>query len=311
MNETLLWVGFNAFVVVMLMVDLKVFHRHAHEVKISEALIWSAVWIALSLLFNVGVYLFYEGSGGAHVSALQFFTGYLIEKSLSVDNLFVFLLIFSYFKVPAQYQHTVLYWGILGALVMRGALILLGVTIIQEFHWVIYIFGAFLVFTGARMAVQKESIEVHPERNVIVRVLKKFIPVTAGYHETKFFVSVDGKRYATLLFVVLIVVETTDLVFAVDSIPAIFAITTDPFIVYTSNVFAILGLRALYFALAGMMNLFRFLKLGLSVVLAFVGLKMLVSEIFPIPIGIALSVVATVLAMSVLFSVVVKPAKEG
>lgn len=306
MNETLLWVGFNIFVVIMLVVDLRVFHRHAHEVKISEALIWSAVWVALSLLFNVGVYFWY-----GHESALQFFTGYIIEKSLSVDNLFVFLMIFSYFKVPAQYQHTVLYWGILGALIMRGLLIFLGVAVIQEFHWVIYIFGAFLVFTGVRMAVHKESIELHPEKNIVVQLFKKILPVTAGYHETKFFLTIDGKRYATLLFVVLIVVETTDLVFAVDSIPAIFAITTDPFIVYTSNVFAILGLRALYFALAGMMNLFRFLKLGLSIVLSFVGIKMLLSEVFPIPIGIALSVVAVVLTASVVISIVLKPTKTG
>ncbi|MGH2566761.1 MAG: TerC/Alx family metal homeostasis membrane protein, partial [Bacteroidota bacterium] len=206
------------------------------------------------------------------------------------------------------YQHSVLYWGILGALVMRGLLILLGVTVIREFHWVIYIFGAFLVFTGVKMGFQKETAEVHPERNIVVRAFKKFIPVTAGYHGVKFFVKAGGKRYATLLFVVLIVVETTDLVFAVDSIPAIFAITTDPFIVYTSNVFAILGLRALYFALAGLMNLFRFLKIGLAIVLTFVGIKMLMSELFPIPIGIALAVVATVLAVSVIFSLMIKPA---
>jgi tellurite resistance protein TerC len=213
--------------------------------------------------------------------------------------------------VPAQYQHTVLYWGILGALFMRGILIFLGVTVIQEFHWVIYIFGAFLVFTGVKMAFQKETAEVHPEKNIVVRIFKRFIPVTAGYHETRFFLTIDGKRYATLLFVVLIVVETTDLVFAVDSIPAIFAITTDPFIVYTSNVFAILGLRALYFALAGMMSLFRFLKLGLSIVLSFVGIKMLVSEVFPIPIGIALSVVALVLLGSVVASILVKPVQQN
>ncbi len=304
-DETLLFIGFNIFVVVLLVIDLRVFHRHAHEVKIKEALLWSAVWVVLSLAFNVGVY-FWHG----YEAALQFFTGYLIEKSLSIDNLFVFLLIFTYFKVPAQYQHYVLYWGILGALVMRGLLILLGVTVIREFHWVIYLFGAFLVFTGVKMAFQKETAEVHPERNLVVRIFKKFIPVTAGYHGSKFFVTVDGRRCATLLFVVLIVVETTDLVFAVDSIPAIFAITTDPFIVYTSNVFAILGLRALYFALAGLMNLFRFLKLGLSIVLSFVGVKMLASEIFPIPIGIALSVVATVLIVSVIFSIMIKPGES-
>jgi tellurite resistance protein TerC len=304
-NETLLFVAFNIFVIVLLMVDLKVFHRRAHQVSIREALLWSVVWIVLSLLFNAVVYFWY-----GHEAALQFFTGYLIEKSLSVDNLFVFLVIFSYFKVPAHYQHTVLYWGILGALVMRGLLIVLGVTIINEFHWVIYLLGAFLVFTGVRMAIQKEELDVQPERNIVVRIFKRFIPVTAGYHDTKFIVQVDGRRVATLLLVVLIVVETTDLLFAVDSIPAIFAISTDPFIVYTSNVFAILGLRALYFALAGMMHLFRFLKIGLSIVLTFVGLKMIFDSIFPIAIGVSLAIVATVLAMSVIFSILIKPTES-
>lgn len=303
-NETLLIVLFNIFILGLLVLDLKVFHRHAHEIKIKEALGWSVFWIVLALVFNVGVYYWY-----GHESALQFLTGYLIEKSLSVDNLFVFLLIFTYFKVPAQYQHTVLFWGILGALVMRGMMIIAGVALIEQFHWIIYVFGVLLVFTGVKMALQKETVEVHPERNMMVRIFKKFMPVTVGYHGVKFFVKVDGKRYATLLFVVLIVVESTDLVFAVDSIPAIFAITTDPFIVYTSNVFAILGLRALYFALAGLMNLFRFLKVGLSIVLTFVGIKMLISDLYPIPIGIALSVVATVLIMSILFSVLMKPSE--
>ena len=300
-NEVLLWVGFNIFVLIMLMVDLIVFHRKAHEVSIKEALVWSAVWIGISLLFNAGVYFWY-----GQVSALQFLTGYLIEKSLSVDNLFVFLVIFSYFKVPAKYQHKVLFWGILGALVMRGALILVGVALIERFHWIIYVFGAFLIFTGIKMWFQEETVEVHPERNIIVRFFKKFLPVTAGYHEEKFFVRVNGKKYATLLFVVLIVVETTDLLFAVDSIPAIFAITRDPFIVYTSNVFAILGLRSLYFALAGMMDLFYYLKHGLSIVLSFVGVKMVLADIFPIPIGVALGVVAGVLIISVVASVLRK-----
>lgn len=297
-NEVFLWVGFNVFVVIMLTVDLVVFHRRPHEVSIKEALVWSAVWIGVSLIFNGGVYLWY-----GHESALQFLTGYLIEKSLSVDNLFVFLVIFSYFKVPAKYQHKVLFWGILGALVMRGALILVGVALIERFHWIIYVFGAFLIFTGIKMWFQDETVEVHPERNIVVRFFKKFLPVTAGYHEERFFVKVNGKRFATLLFVVLIVVETTDLLFAVDSIPAIFAITRDPFIVYTSNVFAILGLRSLYFALAGMMDLFYYLKHGLSVVLTFVGVKMVLADIFPIPIGIALGVVAGVLIISVAASV--------
>ncbi|HWP83319.1 MAG TPA: TerC family protein [Bacteroidota bacterium] len=305
MNEVFLWVGFNLLVLAMLAVDLGVFHRKAHAVSIREALTWSLVWIVLSLIFNVIVY-FWHGK----VVALEFLTGYLIEKSLSVDNLFVFLLIFTYFKVPAKYQHKVLFWGIIGALVMRGILILVGTTLINEFHWVIYVFGLFLVFTGIKMAIQKEDAEVHPERNIVVRLFKKIMPVTAGYHEDKFFLKINGKRYATLLFVVLIVVETTDLVFAVDSIPAIFAITTDPFIVYTSNVFAILGLRALYFALAGIMDLFHYLKLGLSIVLTFVGIKMLIVDLYKIPIGISLGVVGGILLLSVLASILwPKPVK--
>lgn len=305
MNEILLWVGFNLLVLVMLAVDLGVFHRKAHAVSIKEALIWSLVWIVLSLLFNVGVY-FWHGK----IVALEFLTGYLIEKSLSVDNLFVFLLIFTYFKVPPKYQHKVLFWGIMGALVMRGILILIGTTLINEFHWIIYIFGLFLVFTGVKMAFQKETAEVHPERNLVVRLFKKIMPVTAGYHEDRFFLKINGKHYATLLFIVLIVVETTDLLFAVDSIPAIFAITTDPFIVYTSNVFAILGLRALYFALAGIMDLFHYLKLGLSVVLTFVGIKMLMVDLYKIPIGISLGVVGGILLLSIFASILwPKPVK--
>ncbi|MEX1138445.1 MAG: TerC family protein [Bacteroidota bacterium] len=293
-----LWAVFNVFVIAMLILDLRVFHRHAHEVKVREALLWSAFWIVLSLLFNVGIYLF-EGS----VVALEFFTGYIIEKSLSVDNLFVFLMIFSYFKVPAKYQHKVLFWGIVGALVMRGVLIFVGVTLINQFHWVLYIFGAFLVFTGIKMALQDEAVEVHPEKNLIVRIFKRILPVTPGYHEGKFFVRVNGKLYATLLFIVILVVETTDLVFALDSIPAIFAITRDPFIVYTSNVFAILGLRALYFALAGLLDLFHYLKFGLSIVLAFIGVKMLIEGFYEMPILIALGVVAGVLLISILLSI--------
>ncbi|HAL57241.1 MAG TPA: hypothetical protein DCP63_12425 [Bacteroidetes bacterium] len=303
-NEPLMLIAFNIFVIAMLVLDLRVFHRTAHEVKIKEALLWSLFWILLSLLFNVLVYHWL----GEDI-ALQFLTGYLIEKSLSVDNLFVFLLIFTYFRVPAKFQHKVLFWGILGALIMRGLLIGLGTTLIQHFHWIIYIFGVFLIFTGVKMAFQKETAKVRPERNILVKFFKKFMPVTAGYHEAKFFVKHEGKRHATLLFIVLIVVETTDLVFAVDSIPAIFAITTDPFIVYTSNVFAILGLRALYFALAGIMDLFHYLKIGLSVVLTFVGIKMVVAEVYPIPITIALGVVGGVLLISVAASIL-RPKKE-
>lgn len=292
-----LWAAFIAFILGLLALDLVVFHRKAHEIRIREALLWSLFWIVLSLLFNVGVYVFSDLK-----TALEFFTGYLIEKSLSVDNLFVFLLIFSYFKVPAKYQHRVLFFGILGALIMRGLLIALGVTLIREFHWILYLFGAFLVFTGVKMAFQKEVGEIHPERNPLVRFFRKIAPVTPGYHEGNFFTRAGGKTFATLLFIVLIVVETTDLAFALDSIPAIFAITTDPFIIFTSNVFAILGLRALYFALAGLMDLFTYLKFGLSIILAFIGLKMIIADIFPIPIGIALGIVAAILAVSIIVS---------
>jgi tellurite resistance protein TerC len=299
MHTILLWVGFNIFILVLLTLDLKVFNRKPHEISIKESLMWSGVWIAISLLFNIGVYFWF-----GRESALQFFTGYLIEKSLSIDNLFVFLLLFSYFKVPAKYQHEVLFWGILGALLMRGALILLGAALITRFHWILYILGLFLVVTGVKMAFQDGKKEVHPERNIVVRFFKKFLPITSGYHEEKFFVKTGAKRYGTLLLVVLIVIETTDLLFAVDSIPAIFAITQDSFIIYTSNVFAILGLRSLYFALAGIMDLFYYLRHGLSVVLTFIGLKMLLMGYVNIPIGLALGVVGTVLLIAIAASVI-------
>jgi tellurite resistance protein TerC len=298
MHTILLWVGFNLFILFLLIVDLMVFNRKPHEISIRESLVWSGVWIFISLLFNVGVFLWY-----GHEAALQFLTGYLIEKSLSVDNLFVFLLLFSYFKVPAKYQHKVLFWGILGALVMRGVLIFLGAALVARFHWVLYIFGFFLVVTGIKMAFQDKEKEVHPERNIVVRFFKRLFPVTAGYHEEKFFVKTGGRRYGTLLFVVLIVIETTDLLFAVDSIPAIFAITQDSFIIYTSNVFAILGLRSLYFALAGVMDLFYYLRHGLSVILMFVGVKMLLVDIIHISVGLALGVVGCVLLVAIIASI--------
>jgi tellurite resistance protein TerC len=293
----LLYAIFTVFIIAMLMLDLGVLQRKDKDVKIKEALWWSAFWIGLAVLFNVGLYLWHGKE-----TSLQFFTGYLIELSLSVDNLFVFVLIFMYFKVPSHYQHKVLFWGIIGAQVMRGLLIGLGVALITKFHWIIYLFGLFLVVTGVKMGFQKEEMEVRPERNILVRLVKKIIPVTAGYHGSKFFLKLEGRRYATLLFIVVIVVETTDLLFALDSIPAIFAITTDPFVVYTSNIFALLGLRSLYFALAGLMNLFHYLKIGLSIVLTFVGVKMLLVEIFPIPIGITLAIVGGVILLSIVAS---------
>ena len=292
-----MWVGFNILVLALLSLDLFVFHREAHEVSLKEAAGWSAFWVSLSLLFNLGIYHFM----GAQVG-LEFLTGYLIEKALSVDNIFVFVLIFSYFNVPPRYQHRVLFWGILGALVMRGAMIGAGAALIHQFHWIIYVFGAFLVFTGIRMAMQTEH-AIEPESNPVIRLIRRLIPVTNVYHGQKFFVKeeVGGRlrRVATPLFVVLVLVETTDLIFAVDSIPAIFAITTDPFIVYTSNVFAILGLRALYFLLAGVIHKFHYLKLGLSVVLVFVGAKMLLIDIYKVPIGLSLGVIAAMLGTSV------------
>ena len=297
MDQLWVWVAFNLFVMAMLAVDLFVFHRVAHEVSLKEAAIWSGVWVTLAVLFGLGVYLIMGRGPG-----LEYFTGYVIEKALSVDNIFVFVLIFSYFRVPPRYQHRVLFWGILGALAMRGAMIAAGAYLIHQFHWVIYLFGAFLVFTGIRMATQTEH-QIEPEANPVIRLVRRLIPVSSIYHGQKFFVREavgEGTRLvATPLFVVLVLVETTDLIFAVDSIPAIFAITQDPFIVYTSNIFAILGLRALYFLLAGVIHRFHYLKLGLSVVLVFVGIKMLVSDLYHVPVGISLGVIGLLLAASV------------
>jgi tellurite resistance protein TerC len=297
-NELLLWIGFNVFVLAMLALDLGVFHRKAHEVKIKEALWWSAVWIALALAFNTGIY-FFRGEE----AALEFLTGYLLEKALSVDNIFVFIMIFAYFRVPALYQHKVLFWGILGALVMRAIFIATGITLLQHFHWVIYIFGAFLIITGIKLAMQQDK-EVHPEKNPVLQLFRRFMPVTKNFEGDKFVVKRDSRRFATPLLVVLLMVETTDVVFALDSIPAILAITTDPFIVYTSNVFAILGLRALYFALAGAMQMFHYLSYGLAAILVFVGVKMMIMDFYKLPIGISLGVVAGILAVAVILSLV-------
>jgi tellurite resistance protein TerC len=302
MDSIWLWVGFNLFVLLMLAVDLGIFHRKAHEVSMKEAAGWSVVWVTLALLFNYGIYHFMGRQAG-----LEFLTGYLIEKALSVDNIFVFVLIFAYFQTPAKYQHRVLFWGIIGALLMRGAMIGAGAYLIKQFHWIIYIFGAFLVFTGIRMATQDER-DIEPESNPVIRLISRFIPITNKYHGQNFFINEKAqtgghvRRIATPLFVVLVLVETTDLIFAVDSIPAIFSVTEDPFLVYTSNVFAILGLRSLYFLLAGVIHKFHYLKLGLSAVLAFVGTKMLLTDIYKIPIGISLGVIALVLAVSVIAS---------
>jgi len=291
------WILFNLFVAAMLAFDLGVLHRPGHVVKFREAVAWSLVWIALAAGFAVLLY-FWHG----RTESLEFVTGYVIELSLSVDNLFVFLLIFRYFKVPAANQHKVLFWGILGALVMRGIFILAGVTLIARFHWIIYLFGLFLVYSGARLMFEDEE-GIEPEKNPVLRLFRRWMPVTPDYEGDKFLVRRPGLM-ATPLLVVLVVVETTDLLFATDSIPAVLAITLNSFIVYTSNAFAILGLRSMYFALAGMMELFHYLHYGLSVVLMFIGAKMLVSHYYKIPTGVALAVVGGVLMVSVLASLV-------
>ena len=301
-----LWIGFNLFVLAMLALDLGVFHRKAHAVSGKEALTWSLVWISLALTFNAIIYFAWDRMmpGSSYTNreaALAFLAGYLIEKSLSVDNIFVFILIFSFFAVPAAYQHRVLFWGILGALLMRGTLILLGAALLEQFHWVIYVFGAFLIFTGIRMWNHKGE-QVHPEKNPVVKLFRRFMPVTESFEKDKFFIRRAGRIMATPLFLILLIVETTDLVFAVDSIPAIFAVTHEAFIVYTSNVFAILGLRALYFLLADVMDKFEYLKFGLAAVLTFVGFKMIITDFYKIPIGISLGVVAGILALSVIAS---------
>ena len=294
----LLWIGFTLFVLVALALDLGLFHRQAHKVSIREAMGWSAAWIGLALLFNLGVTHWFGPQSG-----LEFFTGYLIELALSVDNLFVFLVIFSYFAVPPHLRHRVLFWGILGAMIMRIAFILAGAALLAAFHWIEYVFGVFLIYTGVKILFQKET-EVHPDRNFVLRLVRRFLPVSREYHGTHFLVRQAGKLTATPLLLVLLVLETTDVVFAVDSIPAIFGITRDPFIVFTSNVFAILGLRSLFFLLAGMMDRFHYLPVGLGLVLAFVGVKMIIADYYPIPINWSLGVVGALLAGSVLASLI-------
>ncbi len=301
MNEIPLmwWVAFNAFVISMLALDLGVFHRKAHAVSMKEALGWSVVWIAMAMVFNVWIWHQMGPQKG-----VEFLTGYLIEKSLSVDNVFVFAVLFTFFGIPAQYQHRVLFWGIFGALVLRAAMIFAGAALIANFSWIIYVFAALLVFTGIKM-IKGEHEAIDPEKNIAIRLLRRFMPVTKEFHGQKFFVRNNGVLTATPLFAVLLCIEMTDVIFAVDSIPAIFAITQDTFIVYTSNVFAILGLRALYFALSGLLPYFHFLKYGLGIILIFVGAKMsLAHTTWKIDTLVSLAVVAGILALSVVASVV-------
>ena len=296
-NTYLAWGIFNLFVLAMLYLDLAWFQKTAHEIKLREALGWSAFWIVLALLFNAGVWHF-----SGRQKALEFLTGYLLEKSLSVDNLFVFLLIFSYFKVKPAHQHKVLFWGILGALVMRTLFIFCGVALLHRFEWIIYLLGAVLIYSGFKLFFESEK-EITPEKNIVLRLFKKCMPVAPAYAEDRFILKQDGRTWATPLLIVLLVVETTDIIFAMDSIPAILSISHDPFIVYTSNVFAILGLRALYFALAGVMGLFRYLHYGLGAILIFVGVKMAASHFIQVPTGVSLAVIASVLTFSVIISI--------
>jgi TerC family integral membrane protein len=328
-TSTFAWIGFCLFILIMLAIDLGVFNRKPHEVSYKDAAIWSVVWVMLAMIFAALLFgpLGWELFGAArHQKALEFVTGYVIELSLSVDNLFVFLLLFSYFKVPPKYQHRVLFWGVMGALVMRVTMILIGTELIERFHWVIYIFGAFLVYTGIKM-FSTEDIDVDPENRWLVKLVTRYVPIVRHYERRKFFTVVDGKRVGTLLLLVLITVEFTDLVFALDSIPAIFGVTRDRFIVYTSNVFAILGLRTFYFLLAGVIEKFHYLKFGLGIVLSFIGVKMLlpivtkvlaaifssfgyaalsvrVAKFHDIPISIALGSVAFVLIASIVASLI-------
>ncbi|MBI3260167.1 MAG: TerC family protein [Ignavibacteriae bacterium] len=302
-QNTMLWVGFHVLVAILLVLDLFVFNKKAHEITVREALKWTGFWVGLAAIFCCGIYYW-----GTPEMALEFATGYVIEESLSVDNLFVFLTIFSYFQVPAKYQHKVLFWGIIGALVLRATFILGGIVLIQQFHFIIYVFGAFLLFTGIRLAIQQEQ-QIQPEKNPVLKLLRRVIGVSKYYSEDKFFVRRMGYTFATPLFVVLVLIETTDLLFAVDSIPAVLAVSSNPFIIYTSNIFAILGLRTLYFALAGLVNIFHYLNLGMSVILMFIGVKMVLSDIYKIPIAVALGVIVGILVISIAASLLM-PKKE-
>ena len=312
--ELLWWAGFGAFVLTMLALDLAVFHRKAHEAKMREALTWSGTWVGLSLLFNLGIYLgwigAYAGAAARQQAALDFLTSYVIEYSLSVDNVFVFAVLFSYFAVPPVFQHKVLFWGILGAFVMRAAMIFAGIALLHAFHWVIYLFGAILIFGGVKLW-RNEEVEIEPQKNPVVRLVRRFMPVARGDHGQRFFIRENGALAATPLFVVLVLVEWTDLVFAVDSIPAVLAVTDDPFIVFTSNVMAILGLRSLYFALARIMQRFHLLHYGLAAILVFIGVKMLTADFYKVPTLVALGVVAGILVVSVIASLLRPPPREA
>jgi len=317
----LLWILFIVFVLLMLALDLGVFHKKVHIIKAKEALGWTFFWIFLSLVFNVVIYFIYKnqwfglGDGSFQINsgedaALKYFTGYVIEKSLSLDNIFVIAMIFAYFKVPPLYQHRVLFWGILGALIMRGTMIAAGSALIQKFSWMIYVFGFMLIATALKMLLTRHD-TLKPEKNLLIRIARKFYPVTKRYHKAKFFIHFKNRRAMTPLFMVLLVIESTDVLFAVDSIPAIFAVTYDPFIVFTSNVFAILGLRSLYFALAAMMDKFRYLKMSLVFVLSYVGVKMIFSHHYPIPTFVSLAVIIVMIGVGIVASMIATNGEAG
>ena len=305
-TSTSFWILFNIFILSMLAIDLGVFNKKAHSISFKESLLWSVIWICLAMIFNILIY-YWKGSG----KAFEFLTGYLIELSLSVDNLFVFILIFGYFQTPSQYQHRVLFWGIIGALILRAIFIFAGVALIEKFHWITFVFGAIIIFSGYKMLFQKDK-KIEPEKNPVVRMFKRFFPVTGEYHGSSFFIKQGTMWVATPLAIVLVLIETTDLIFAVDSIPAILAITTDPFIVYTSNVFAILGLRSLYFALSGIISIFRFINYGLAAILIFIGLKMILAgaDVYTLPTEYALITVLVILITSIVASLAIKPLKQ-
>ncbi len=297
-NEILLFVLFNIFILILLAIDLGLFHKEAHAIGLREAIFWSILWVVVALLFNAGVFIVAGSTKG-----VEFLTGYVIERALSFDNIFVFIVIFSYFGVPRAYQYKALIWGVLGALVTRLLFIIAGTALIAQFEWVLYIFGLILIVSGWKIMVQKGT-EVHPERNIFIRVARKLFPVVPNYDSPRFFLRIDGKMFMTPLFLVLVTIETTDIMFAVDSIPAVFGVTRDPFIVYSSNVFAILGLRATYFLLAGIMETFHYLSYGLSAILIFIGTKMLLEHLYPIPTLVSLGVVVAMLTVAIIASLV-------
>ena len=305
-HEAMLWVVFAAVILILFALDLGVFHKKSHEVGIKEALTWSGIWLIVAIAFNLLIY-FWMGTE----QAIEFAAGYLVERTLSFDNLFVFLLIFSYFKVPSIYQYKILFWGIIAALVMRGAFIIAGIELMDKFQWIVYIFGAFLLVSGLKLALRKDEEPMNVGRNPVLRLCKRFLPTTEDYGDGNFILSKGGRRFVTPLFIVLLIIETSDVLFAFDSVPAILGITLNPTIVYTSNIFSILGLRALYFALAGCMVMFRYLNQGVTAILIFVGAKMLASGFIEIPAVVALGVIVFVLAISIVMSVILPDGKAG